>query len=755
MTDSKSSFLHQIRERINNLEYTDTRVRLVIWLILSAIVCAPSSVFLHSTLLGDPKIDVWNHAWGYWFVFQSIAQGTIPLETNLIGAPGGGSLYFIDMPGAIASLPLTAIFGASVAYNVVLLLRIAVSGLASQLLGESLGISTKSSWIVGLGAITLPFLLCELSNGISEVCAIQWGIFALYYAQLSRQNPQNKNNWLLLGLFQGLTISATFYYGLAFGVLLLVLIGQHISKQIYVFHREKDHEHYQTQIMNAFMWPCIAATTAIIVASPYAFTFWYSLQSDNRLVLRDTSLHDQLLRHNAVDPKIYLWYGKFQSVDLFKTYGEPFVHTAFLRWSLLPFALYAGWKNRDLRIWLFVMLLSLSMGLGNYVWWNGDWVYINGQLISLPFDWLRRILPQIAITHPLRLSIGGQIICICLGVLGWEQTWRIWQEKQPSITTKKHTVFFCMTLCMLLESLVFSSVQWPIPHANASISDIYNLENNTSADTRGVLDLPAEAGTSMETSQYFWFQSKHHKPIPYTPDARLGSTRDLATFKNFMGDGMKEEPHALSTTSILHMRRTYQLLVVHSNIDATKADAYKNIFTDAFGTPIQSDDMWIWYVTPLHTEEEKQIVAPQPENQSKSLPYSSEGETPKPTYSCAQPEAVFTAYSQHTLDSQYTSLWTDCGPDIAKYCVQKSNNSNITLDAALLCIEVFATNPSGDQQYALLHVLRHPDDNFVLQIAQKLAKYPNLIAILPQNRLLQLSSQRSIEVQHTIQNLFP
>ena len=754
MTESKSYFLRQIRDRIYNVEYSNTRVRLIIWFILSVILCAPSSVFVQTSLLGDAKIDVWNHAWGYWFVFQSIAQGTMPLETNLIGAPGGGSLYFIDMPGAIASLPLTAVFGASVAYNVVLLLRIAISGLASQLLGESLGISTKSSWIVGLGAITLPFLLCELSNGISEVCAIQWGIFALYYAQLSRKNPDNKKNWLLLGLFQGLTISATFYYGLAFGVLLLVLIGHHIWQQIHFVYTAKETEKKRTQIMMAFMWPSIAALIAVIVAFPYAFTFWYSLQSDNRLVLRDTSLHDQLLRHNAVDPKIYLWYGKFQSVDLFKTYGEPFVHTAFLRWSLLPFAIYAGWKNRNLRIWLFVMLLSLSMGLGNYVWWNGDWVYINGQLISLPFDWLRRILPQIAITHPLRLSIGGQIICICLGVLGWEQAWRIWKEKQTNVTTKKHTVFLCMTLCMLLESLVFSSVQWPIPHADASISDIYNLENNTE-DIRGVLDLPAEAGTSMETSQYFWFQSKHHKPIPYTPDARLGSTRDLATFKNFMGDGMKEEPHALSTTSILHIRRTYQLLVVHTNIDESKAEAYKNIFTDAFGTPMQSDSMWIWYLTPLTTEEDKQIVAPQQENQTNSLPYSSEGETPKPTYSCAQPEAVFSAYSQNTLDSQYASLWKECGSDIAKYCVQKSNNPNITVDAALLCVEVFGNHPSGDQQYAILHMMRNPDDHFVIQIALQLAKYPNLVSLLPQNRILQLSSQRSTEIQNTIHKLFP
>ena len=52
--------------------------------------------------------------------------------------------------------------------------------------------------------------------------------------------------------------------------------------------------------------------------------------------MRDNSLHEQLLRHNAVDPKIYWMWGDFQSVNLKEKYGEPFVHTAYLRWTILP-----------------------------------------------------------------------------------------------------------------------------------------------------------------------------------------------------------------------------------------------------------------------------------------------------------------------------------------------------------------------------------------------------------------------------------
>ena len=66
-----------------------TLQRLAIWLFVAFLFCLPTSLSFSSRLLGDPQIDVWNHAWGYWFVFQALSEGTLPFETSLIGAPGG------------------------------------------------------------------------------------------------------------------------------------------------------------------------------------------------------------------------------------------------------------------------------------------------------------------------------------------------------------------------------------------------------------------------------------------------------------------------------------------------------------------------------------------------------------------------------------------------------------------------------------------------------------------------------------------
>ena len=155
---------------------------------------------------------------------------------------------------------------------------------------------------------------------------------------------------------------------------------------------------------------------------PFAGLFAYSLQAEDRLVLRDNSLNDQLLRHNAVDPFIYITPGQYQSVDLAAEYGEPFIHTGYLRWTVIALCIAAIVRLRTARIPAGLSAISLVLGLGSYLWWQGEWVLLpSGSYLSLPFDWMRQLLPQIAITHPLRLSIAAQALCAALaaGGLKW------------------------------------------------------------------------------------------------------------------------------------------------------------------------------------------------------------------------------------------------------------------------------------------------------------------------------------------------
>ena len=706
----------------NRMIMKDIFQRLAAWLIAAFIFCLPTSLSFSSRLLGDPQIDVWNHAWGYWFVFQSLAEFKLPFETDLIGAPGGGTIYYIDTPGALAALPITAILGPTIGYNLLLLFRLALSAFATQLLTEELSEKGWHTWVAGFGALSLPFLLCEMNNGISEVCDIEWGILALWATARYLKTGLRKHA-LWIGFFQGMTIMATFYYGLAIGILLVFLLGQRIVL----------HSISEKKLSPSLLDSVLAAGISILVAFPSAFAFWSSLQSDSRLVLRDTSLNVQLLRHNAVDPRIYFHWGAFQSVNLQEEYGEPFIHTAYLRWTLFPLAFWIGWWKKELRVWLITLILSLFLGLGSYLWWGGEWVSFGNQMMSLPFEWLRSLLPQIAITHPLRLSIGGQIICIALGLVGWKEL-----SKKISLEAK---IFFpIIGVLIVFEGLFGSSVSYPLHSSDAEIPDFYE---RTDEDTRGVLDLPAEAGTSMRTSQYFWYQSKHQKPIPYTPDARIGSTRDLETFKNFMGDGMIEKPGKISAESTLHIRDTYQLIAVHSNIEAEKSKLYVEIFTEAFGEGEQEGPHWYWHLEPL-SEEEKP-----PENTTNlnSSPYSSQGEPPKETVSCQNPQAAVDALLDGKISSDDQAKLDECGETLAKYCVQRSKNGSIEIPEALYCLDILEQHHSSDNQYAFMHLLRHNDDELKISVAKKLMTLPSSQSILPKERIEQLARNESEEVQ--------
>ena len=137
-------------------------------------------------------------------------------------------LYFIDTPGALISLPLTWAFGP----------RPTTSccwvewpwPAAAQMLCEALSKPGLHSWLAGAAYATTPFVLCELGNGISEVCATQWLPLTLW-AAIRAIDRGRWRDWALLGLLQGITSVTTFYYGLTSALLVAPLVGYHLVRR--------------------------------------------------------------------------------------------------------------------------------------------------------------------------------------------------------------------------------------------------------------------------------------------------------------------------------------------------------------------------------------------------------------------------------------------------------------------------------------------------------------------------------------------
>lgn len=652
--------------------------RLCIWLLCASLLCWPV-VFSSDLLLGDPKIDVWNHAWGYWYVYQHALNGTFPLDTTLVGAPNGGSLYFIDTPGAFFALPITHLFGPAIAYNSILVIRIALSALGAQLLTKSLSRKGIHTWIAGLAYASTPFLLCELNNGISEVCAIEWIPFA-FWAAVRVLQKNRLRDWVLLGFMQGLASSATFYYGLACALVLFPLFLVALLKRIATRQR----------VLQYLIGSFTAVCTALLVFLPHGYSFWTSIHRDDRLVIRDVSLHDQLLRHNAVDPSIFFTPGNFQSVNLLQEYGEPFIHTGYLRWSVIILSLIAILTMKKIRGLALLALLSLILGMGSYLWHDGQWVrMMDGQLLSLPFDWLRQILPQIAITHPLRLSICAQALFCSFAGLG---AYRIYTRYPLPILP------IGIAFLIVGETLFASAAQWPLQTSKAQISSVYEQADQQ----RAVLDLPAEVGTSMKTSRYFWFQTLHESPIPYTPDVRLGSAKDPKTFSYFIAsDGFSEEPRVPKGLLIEHMKQTYGLIVLHPELDFDLSKKYLKALTPAFGAPVEhSNGMVYWKL------DESEI--PLIEDSTASTSLSKEEPT---TSICSNPSKKLDAIRQGIDVQQNKKDLLDCTTQLSEFCLRWAKKSDISEREALLCIESFLRHRVREDPQALIHLLRREEES--------------------------------------------
>lgn len=559
-----------------------------LWLLAAALVTAPVAVQPATLLLGDPRIDVWNHAWGYFWVADALGAGRLPWQTTLVGGPAGGVLYFIDLLGAVVAAPLSALAGAAVGYNAVLIGRVALVGLGCQLLAEELWGRGPHTAVAGVAGLSMPFLLAELGNGISEVVGIGPVALALWAAARCARLGRARDA-ALAGLLVGWSGAVSFYYGLVSAVLVGLFLGATELSRLGSAPDRAAAARGALARLGALVAPAAA------VALPFWWAFRASLAAPDALVRRPVALDLALLEHNAVDPRVFFTPGDFVSVDLAARYGEPFLHTGYLRLSVLALAALGLWRGvaragRPRWPWAALALVSGIMGLGSYLWWDGAWVTLGGWTLALPFGVLKQALPQVAITHPLRLAVGAQVLLPALAAGGAAALLARAGGRLPG-----WVVAAGLGLLVAAEGLFGSAARWPLPTSSAAVPATY-------ADLQGdgmVLDLPAEVGTGMATSRWFWFQTVHQRPVPWTPDVRLGAARDPELLRILARPGgggpALEDPHPLDAGAVAHLRANYAAVVLHTDLAAEAGlSDYAAVLTEALGPPEREGPRLWW-----------------------------------------------------------------------------------------------------------------------------------------------------------------
>jgi hypothetical protein len=189
-------------------------VAFILCLLLGFAFTLPGSLAPSSSLLGYPG-DNFQHAWFLWHFARSVSHANNPFYTRLLFFPSRVTLAWSTtdaLAGAIA-LPLSLGAGPVVAYNLSLVLQLALAAFFTRLLCLRIARNELAALFGGVVFGFSPFLLAHALGHLSLVTAFPIPLFLLALDRLFRsQNP----SWRLgipLGL--ALLLAAFAHYNYA------------------------------------------------------------------------------------------------------------------------------------------------------------------------------------------------------------------------------------------------------------------------------------------------------------------------------------------------------------------------------------------------------------------------------------------------------------------------------------------------------------------------------------------------------------
>ncbi|NOK63915.1 MAG: hypothetical protein GFH23_1086764n1, partial [Chloroflexi bacterium AL-N1] len=125
---------------------------------------------------GEGAQDLWQNLWNLWWVSESWQRRINPFFTDVLFYPQGASLLFhpLNLTSGVLGLPLRALFGQIITYNLLVLLSFLLSGYVLFLLARQCGCSVVAALLGGLIYTASAFHFFHLRLGHLEQISMQW-----------------------------------------------------------------------------------------------------------------------------------------------------------------------------------------------------------------------------------------------------------------------------------------------------------------------------------------------------------------------------------------------------------------------------------------------------------------------------------------------------------------------------------------------------------------------------------------------------
>lgn len=192
--------------------------------IAAAIFTLPASLSPASALLGYPG-DNFQHAWFLWHFARAVASGHNPFYTHLLFYPARSNLAWstLDPLAGILALPLSLLAGPVIAYNLSLILQLALAAFFARLLCLRICGNEIAALFGGIAFGLGPFLLAHALGHLSLVTAFPIPLYVLALDNLLRKQAPSWKDGVLAGLALLLTALAHYNYT-AFCIVLTAVI---------------------------------------------------------------------------------------------------------------------------------------------------------------------------------------------------------------------------------------------------------------------------------------------------------------------------------------------------------------------------------------------------------------------------------------------------------------------------------------------------------------------------------------------------
>jgi hypothetical protein len=467
---------------------------------LALLVCAPVLPAPGRLALGHPENDVWNHVWGYGWIAAELGRGELPVHSEAVAWPRGGSLWFIDAFNALWTLPVQALGGPVLAYNVAVFGNLVLAGMGAWALARAVTGSRAGALVAGVAYASAPHLLGQLYNGISETLAVGWLPLAVLALRRLFRSP-SPGAGVATGALLGVTALANWYYGLFAGLVVLGLFGRELVRRVGPPRRRQASVPGGRLVVAGGIAALVAGA---IVAGPFAL-FARTMNADDALVTRNPAfVWATLVMHNMTDVETFVHPGKFYSPDFYAASGERLLVVVYLGFALLlpAFAALFTRARRAVEPWLLVFVLFLLLALGPFLYVGGAYVQAQGGWIPLPFLALYQWFPMFSrISHAYRFVVGATLALSVMLAFAVRES--------PRWGVRAGVVAALVGLVRIGESFLFSPAVWPLPVADVTVpAEVAALRDGA------VLDLPVSMPV-LARSRLLAGQLAHGQPVPF------------------------------------------------------------------------------------------------------------------------------------------------------------------------------------------------------------------------------------------------